>query len=82
LKSLIGEAGGSVLRLKGLVQLDGETVPTVIQGVQDILFPPERLSKWPGGRRGASFVFIFQDADADAAECAIARFRDVLLAAA
>jgi G3E family GTPase len=82
LKALIGETGGRVLRLKGLVQLEGEAVPTVIQGVQHILFPPEKLPEWPNGRRGASFVFIFQDADADMAENAIARFRDVLLAAA
>jgi G3E family GTPase len=47
LDSLLSLRGQDVLRLKGLVDLAGETRPLVLQGVQHVLHPPIFLDRWP-----------------------------------
>lgn len=44
---LLYARGDTVLRVKGLVMIDGQSGPTVVQGVQHVLFPFEQLSAWP-----------------------------------
>jgi G3E family GTPase len=54
LKSVLSLRGDGVLRLKGLVWLQGETRPIVLQGVHHVLHPPvylERQTQPPGGTR-------------------------------
>jgi G3E family GTPase len=45
LTSLLSLRGDSVLRLKGLVWLQGETRPVVLQGVHHVLHPPVHLDR-------------------------------------
>jgi len=47
LESLLSLRGRDVLRLKGLVALEGAARPLVLQGVQHVLHPPIFLDRWP-----------------------------------
>jgi G3E family GTPase len=50
--------GADLLRVKGLVNVEGETGPVVIQGVQHLFHPPVTLAEWPGAERRSRLVFI------------------------
>ena len=50
--------GADLLRVKGLVNVEGETGPVVIQGVQHLFHPPVTLAAWPGNERRSRLVFI------------------------
>ena len=54
--------GEKMLRVKGLLNLKGETQPVVVHGVQHSFHPPLRLPAWPeGDDRSSRLVFILQD---------------------
>ena len=56
--------GDRLLRLKALVKLtDDPARPVVIQGVQHVLHPAERLDAWPDGDERSRFVLITRDGD-------------------
>lgn len=55
--------GPRLLRIKGLVQLDGEDNPMVVHAVQHVVYPLARLPGWPDGPRRSLLVFIVQDMD-------------------
>jgi G3E family GTPase len=56
--------GASVLRVKGVLDLAGETRPVVIHGVQGVFHPPRRLDAWPADApRRSRLVFILRDLD-------------------
>ena len=48
--------GADLLRVKGLINVDGE--PLVVQGVQHLFDPPAALADWPGSDRSSRLVFI------------------------
>jgi G3E family GTPase len=50
--------GADLLRVKGLVNVDDESGPVVIQGVQHLFHPPVTLAAWPGADRRSRLVFI------------------------
>lgn len=52
------EHGEKVLRIKGLLALDGESRPAAIHGVQHFLHPPAALGAWPDADRRSRVVFI------------------------
>ena len=47
LSLLLHRHGERVLRVKGLLAVDGADTPVVIHGVQHVLHPPVRLPRWP-----------------------------------
>ncbi len=53
--------GDKLLRLKGIVAVDGEPLPFVVHGVQHVFYPPTTLEAWPGDDRRSRFVFITKD---------------------
>ncbi len=56
--------GEHLLRLKGILNIQGETQPLVIHGVQHLFHPPVRLPAWPeGDSRQSRLVFILRDLD-------------------
>ena len=56
--------GAAVLRMKGLLDLEGEDRPVVIHGVQHLFHPPIRLAAWPEGEpRRSRLVFILRELD-------------------
>ncbi len=74
LEGLLTVRGDDILRLKGLLRIRGEDRPVVIQGVQHMLFPPERLPAWPRGRARTELVFITRHFTPAAARASLAPF--------
>ena len=50
--------GPDLLRVKGLVNVEGRAGPMVVQGVQHLFHPPVELAAWPGDDHGSRLVFI------------------------
>jgi len=50
--------GPDLLRVKGLLNVEGEPGPVVVQGVQHIFHPPARLQAWSDDDRRSRLVFI------------------------
>lgn len=66
MEMLIASKGADLLRIKGLLNVEGEETPVVVHGVQHIFHPPARLSAWPDGDRRSRLVFITRDIGRDA----------------
>lgn len=50
--------GPDLLRVKGLVNVEGRGGPMVVQGVQHLFHPPLELAAWPGTDHSTRLVFI------------------------
>ncbi|THD03777.1 hypothetical protein B1810_07820 [Panacagrimonas perspica] len=50
--------GPTLLRMKGLVNLKGQTLPTVVHGVQNVFHPTRQLPAWPSEDQRTRLVFI------------------------
>ena len=50
--------GSDLLRVKGLINIEGQAGPTIVQGVQHLFHPPVALPEWPGADRASRLVFI------------------------
>ena len=67
--------GASILRMKGILNLEGEDRPVVLHGVQHVFHTPERLAEWPAGHdRQSRLVFILRDLDRAVVEEGLAAF--------
>ncbi len=55
---LIAMMGARMLRIKGLVNVEGYDNPAIIHGVQHVLYPLSQLERWPDGDRRTRIVFI------------------------
>ncbi len=58
LESIASVRGADLLRMKGIVNIEGETTPIVIHAVQHVFHPPARLPKWPDDDHSTRIVFI------------------------
>lgn len=63
LSLLVGFKGPNILRIKGILNLKGEELPTVIHGVQHIFHPTATLPQWPSEDRRSRIVFITRDVE-------------------
>jgi len=62
LEMLIQTRGKDLLRVKGILNLQGQNRPVAIHAVQHVLHPPALLTAWPEGDPQTSrIVFITQD---------------------
>ena len=62
LEALMEQAGGDVLRLKGLVRLaEDEEHPVAVHAVQHLLHPLSPLPRWPSSDRRTRLVVITRD---------------------
>lgn len=50
--------GDSILRLKGIVNIEGQPKPVIIHGVQGQLYPVTDMDEWPEGEHVSKIVFI------------------------
>lgn len=56
---LIASKGADILRLKGILNIEGENAPVVVHAVQHVFHPPATLPRWPNdGDRRSRLVFI------------------------
>jgi len=58
LEVLTALRGPDLLRVKGLVNVEGKAGPMVVQGVQHLFHPPLELAAWPSADRTTRLVFI------------------------
>jgi G3E family GTPase len=56
METLIGLRGKDLLRVKGIINVEGQAV--VVQGVGHIFHPPVTLDRWPSADTGSRIVFI------------------------
>lgn len=54
--------GDSILRLKGIVEIEGQPKPVIIHGVQGQLYPVTDMDEWPEGEHISKIVFIVRAA--------------------
>ena len=71
---LLNRHGARILRLKGLVAVEGADTPVVIQGVQHLVHPPRHLPAWPDGTARTRLVLIGRDLDGDLLRRSFAAF--------
>ena len=57
--------GDRLLRLKGILDLEGSDVPVAVHGVRHVFHPLERLPSWPSSARLSRIVLIGRDLPAD-----------------
>jgi len=60
---LISLRGQDMLRVKGIVNVEGR--PVVVQGVGHVFHPPVTLDRWPSEDQGSRIVFITRNIDAE-----------------
>ena len=66
LEMLVSTRGESLLRVKGILDLEGQDRPVVINGVQHLFHTPTLLSAWPEGEpRCSRLVFIVRNLERD-----------------
>ncbi|WP_110654330.1 CobW family GTP-binding protein [Salinicola halimionae] len=61
LELMLALMGENMLRIKGILNIEGREKPTVIHGVQHIFHPPLELDAWPDEDRRSRLVFITRD---------------------
>jgi G3E family GTPase len=61
LQVLTSLRGPDLLRVKGIINVEGEAGPVVIHGVQHIFHPPLRLERWHDPDRRSRIVFIVRN---------------------
>ena len=58
LSLLVNRHGKRLLRVKGIIEVEGHRTPVVVHGVQHLIHRPMHLPDWPGADRGCVLVFI------------------------
>ncbi len=58
LADLRSQCGERLLRVKGILDLEGEKNPVAVHGVHHVFHPPVQLASWPGEERRSRIVFI------------------------
>ena len=65
LELLMSQMGENILRIKGILNIKGQSCPAVIHGVQHIFHPLEWLEKWPSEDKQSRLVFITKNIKRD-----------------
>ena len=58
METLIALRGADLLRVKGILSVEGCRGPVVVQYVQHLAHPPVELEAWPDANRNSRVVFI------------------------
>jgi G3E family GTPase len=66
LTMLLHAHGERVLRVKGILNIEGAATPVLVNGVQRLMHRPEHLSAWPDEDRRSILVFIVEGLDPEA----------------
>jgi len=68
LELLMSFLGSRILRVKGVINVEGSAQPVVLHGVQHIFHPPATLPAWPSEDRRSRLVFITHSVSRDVIE--------------
>ena len=74
LESVASLRGSDLLRVKGILNVEGRDGPVIIHGVQHIFHPPVELEKWPSDDHQTRIVFITRNIDLAALGNSLAAF--------
>lgn len=74
LSMLLNRHGEHVLRVKGLLNIEGLPTPVLINGVQHIVHPPSHLDSWPDADRRSRLIFIVRGLERSRIERSLAAF--------
>lgn len=74
LTMLLQRHGPNVLRVKGVLNVEGSDTPVAVHGVQHIVHPPVHLPGWPDGERRSRIVFIVKDLERARIEASLDAF--------
>lgn len=72
---LVYRHGTKLLRVKGILDVEGSETPVAIHAVQHVIHNPEHLPGWPDAERGSRIVFITQGLKRDCVERSLQAFR-------
>ena len=75
IRTLIEQHGDRLLRIKGIVNVDGQDAPIAIHGVQHLFHDPVQLPEWPDEDHRTRVVFITRDLDPAVVETKLADFQ-------
>ena len=65
LTMLLNRHGARILRVKGILALEGEELPVAVHGVQHLVHAPTHLSRWPSEDHRSRLVFIVERIEPD-----------------
>jgi G3E family GTPase len=74
LTMLLNRHGDKVLRVKGILNLAGESAPVAIHGVRYLVHNPVHMGAWPDNDRRSRVVFIVDGIDPDLVRRSLAAF--------
>lgn len=63
LTMLLNRHGDRILRVKGILDLEGEDRPVAIHAIQHLVHPPVHMRAWPSAERRSYIVFIIDGLD-------------------
>ena len=78
LDALAANHGEKLLRVKGMVDVEGTEEPVIIHAVQHLFHPPMKIKAWPEGPRQSRIVFITDDLPRSDVEDALAKAETVM----
>jgi len=55
---LVHRHGSNILRIKGILNVQGSATPVAVHGVQHLIHPPVHMAAWPDDERQSRLVFI------------------------
>ncbi len=73
IQTLIAVNGEDLLRIKGIVDIEGQDGPIAVHGVQHLFHDPVRLPDWPDDDRRSRIVFITRGIEREVIEKPLAR---------
>ncbi|MFA7894863.1 CobW family GTP-binding protein [Pseudomonas putida] len=76
LEVLMTLLGSNILRVKGILNIEGLDTPIALHGVQHIFHPSAPLPAWPTEDRRSRLVFITQDVTREMIEATFRAFKD------
>jgi G3E family GTPase len=79
LTMLLNRHGDKVLRVKGILNISGETAPVAIHGVQHLVHNPVHMQAWPDEDRMSRIVFIVDGLDPDLIRRSLAAFNGLCM---
>ncbi len=77
LAAVRGNWADRLLRVKGVLNVVGESQPLVIHGVHNTFHPPTMLARWPDDDRRSRIVFITRDLSREAVEASWQQMREM-----
>ncbi|OFW98311.1 MAG: cobalamin biosynthesis protein CobW [Alphaproteobacteria bacterium RIFCSPHIGHO2_12_FULL_66_14] len=74
LTMLLHRHGTAMLRVKGILNVEGSPTPVAVHGVQHLVHPPVHMAAWPDGDRRSRLVFVVDGLDRAAIERSLTVF--------